>query len=104
MGGIAELQAALRDVFLLSKCRILVPDEPPHRGTFLMLAMLIGGLRPCPTVAAFLNATSAWQVLCADEVGIIREIGKQGSGFATARWNDRIARLDHEAGNACEGS
>ena len=84
----------------------IVPDEPPHRGTFVMLAMLIGGLGPCPTIAASLNATSSWQVLCADEVGIIKEMGiqMQGSGFATAHWNNHITRLEHEAGNACEGS
>ena len=59
------------DLLALSRCAVLLPEEPPTRGTFTLLATLIGGLRPCAALARAVGAPQPWRVLCRDEARLL---------------------------------
>jgi len=59
------------DLLALSRCAVLLPEEPPTRGTFTLLAAFIGGLRPCAALARAVGAPQPWRVLCRDEARLL---------------------------------
>ena len=96
--GISDIRHAGGDVLTLSKCSLLVSEEPPSRGTFVLLAMLIGGLHVCPKAASAIGAP-AWHVLCRDDMRLASAL--QGDSAVLPR--HRNSSIAASSSRACQG-